>query len=59
MLLIEPTRKKSRPIEPELVFALLCYRGLHYAKWVMVNSIVYNYQKTTGKCPNEMWDVDW
>ena len=22
---------------PEKVFALLCYRGVHYAKWVLLN----------------------
>ena len=23
--------------DPEKVFALLCYRGVHYAKWVYLN----------------------
>ena len=23
--------------DPERVFALLCYRGIHYAKWVNLN----------------------
>ncbi|AFD03047.1 hypothetical protein [Synechococcus phage metaG-MbCM1] len=26
--------------DPEQVFALLCYRGIHYAKWVTLNPFV-------------------
>ena len=25
---------------PEKVFALLCYRGIHYAKWVCIDVIM-------------------
>ena len=53
------TQKVNRPIEPEMVFADLCYRGVHYCKWVMVNSIAVNYQKNTGKSPTESWKLDW
>ena len=53
------TKKVNRPIEPELVFANLCYRGVHYTKWVMLNSLAYKYQKSTGKNPVEMWKLDW
>ena len=28
---------------PEKVFAFLCYRGIHYAKWVYVD-VVFNKQ---------------
>ncbi len=28
---------------PEKVFALLCYRGIHYAKWVHLNIVFYKY----------------
>ena len=28
---------------PEKVFALLCYRGIHYAKWVYLD-VVFNKQ---------------
>ena len=27
---------------PEKVFALLCYRGIHYAKWVYLDIFVNN-----------------
>tara|TARA_B100000405_G_scaffold275561_1_gene216965 strand:- start:4 stop:195 length:192 start_codon:yes stop_codon:yes gene_type:complete len=53
------TRKVNRPIEPEMVLASLCYRGVHYCKWVMVNSIEIAYQKNTGKLPSESWKLDW
>ena len=28
---------------PERVFAMLCYRGIHYAKWVQLNIVFYKY----------------
>ena len=28
---------------PEKVFALLCYRGVTYAKWVTLNIVFYKY----------------
>ncbi|ADK66303.1 hypothetical protein CPQG_00120 [Cyanophage P-RSM3] len=27
---------------PEKVFALLCYRGIHYAKWVYLDIFINN-----------------
>ena len=27
---------------PEKVFALLCYRGIHYAKWVYLDVFINN-----------------
>ena len=29
--------------DPERVFAMLCYRGIHYAKWVYLD-VVFNKQ---------------
>ena len=26
--------------EPNEVFAMLCYRGIHYAKWVIINPFI-------------------
>jgi len=26
--------------EPNEVFAMLCYRGIHYAKWVLINPFI-------------------
>ena len=26
--------------EPNEVFAMLCYRGIHYAKWVIINTFI-------------------
>ena len=28
---------------PDRAFALLCYRGVHYAKWVTLNIVFYKY----------------
>ena len=53
------TTKVNRPIEPEYVYANLCYRGVNYQKWVMVNSLEWFYQKATGKSPKDMWHLDW
>ena len=36
---------------PEKVFALLCYRGVHYAKWVYLD--VLNINKWTLTNPRE------
>ena len=47
MLLVLPTKKEDRP-EPEKVFAYLCYRGVPYSKWVVLNSI-----------PTRKWTLDW
>ena len=30
---------------PEKVFALLCYRGISYAKWVHLNIVFYPLEK--------------
>jgi len=38
MLLILP-KKKEKVEEVAKVFADLCYRGVHYSKWVILNSI--------------------
>jgi len=32
--------------DPEKVFAFLCYRGVHYAKWVYLNIF-----------PNDGWEL--
>ena len=32
--------------DPEKVFAFLCYRGVHYAKWVYLNIF-----------PNDEWEL--
>ena len=32
--------------DPERVFAMLCYRGIHYAKWVYLNIF-----------PNNEWEL--
>ena len=32
---------------PEKVFALLCYRGVHYAKWVYLNIF-----------PSDSWNIN-
>ena len=34
---------------PEKVFAFLCYRGVHYAKWVYLD--VFNINNWTVKIP--------
>ncbi len=51
-------RGKKRPIEPELVFANLCYRGVHYSKWVITNSLALKYQQIHGD-PMTDWKLDW
>ena len=28
---------------PEKVFAFLCYRGIHYAKWVYLDTVSYTH----------------
>ena len=30
---------------PDRAFALLCYRGIHYAKWVQLNIVFYKYNR--------------
>jgi len=34
--------------DPERVFAMLCYRGIHYAKWVVLDPFKI-----------KSWRVDW
>jgi hypothetical protein len=36
---------------PEKVFAFLCYRGIHYAKWVYLD--IFNHQDWKLKNPRE------
>ena len=47
MLVILPRKKEERP-EPQKVFAFLCYRGVHYSKTCVVNSIA-----------TRPWTLDW
>ena len=55
---LDKNRTKKRPIEPEMIFASLCYRGVHYSKWVCTNSLALNYQHLHGE-PMEDWALDW
>ena len=55
---INCNRKKRRPVEPEMTFAHLCYRGVHYSKWVCTNSLELRYQRIHGD-PMTDWKLDW
>jgi len=46
MLVIMPKAKKPE-FKADKVFAELCYRGVHYTRWVVLNSI-----------PNQNWSID-
>ena len=30
--------------DPDKVFAMLCYRGIHYAKWVNLKIVFYQFE---------------
>ena len=59
MNIFDPKLNKKRPVEPEMTYAYLTYRGVTYCKWVCTNSLAMRYQKETNQSPSEMWFLDW
>ena len=42
---------------PEKVFALLCYRGIHYAKWVYLDVVFHKETSSeAGDNQEDCWD---